>query len=127
MRSRTRAVLLAALALQTVAAASVALAATTSIKHVLLLSIDGFREVDLANCTAAGTCPNLVALSRHGITYTNASTTRPSDSFPGTLAEVTGGTPRTTGVYYDDTCEHGLWRAARGRSAHCVDRQTSGI
>lgn len=114
MRSTTITILLAALALLAVAAAPAALAAPTPIKHVLLLSIDGFREVDMANCGAAGTCPNLIALGRHGITYTNASTTRPSDSFPGTLAEVTGGTPRTTGVYYDDTFDRSLFPPASG-------------
>jgi len=117
VRSRTRTILFAALALQTVAAVPAALAAPAAplpIKHVLLLSIDGFRQVDFANCAAAGACPNLIALARHGITYTNASTTRPSDSFPGTIAEVTGGTPRTTGVYYDDTFDRSLFPPASG-------------
>ena len=114
MHSRTRTVLLAALLSQTIAGFPAALASPIGIKHVLLLSIDGFHEVDLANCSAAGSCPNLAALARNGITYTNASTTRPSDSFPGTLAEVTGGTPRTTGVYYDDTFDRSLFPPAAG-------------
>lgn len=114
VRSRTRTVLLAALALQTMTAGQEVPAAPAAIKHVLLLSIDGFHEVDLANCSAAGTCPHLTALARHGITYTDAATTRPSDSFPGTLAEVTGGTPRTTGVYYDDTFDRSLFPPASG-------------
>lgn len=114
MRSRTRTILLAVLIFHAFANAPGAFAAPPRIKHVLLLSIDGFHEVDLANCTDAGTCPNLAALARHGITYTNASTTRPSDSFPGTIAEVTGGTPRTTGVYYDDTFDRSLFPPASG-------------
>ncbi|MBV9551478.1 MAG: alkaline phosphatase family protein [Alphaproteobacteria bacterium] len=73
------------------------------IKHVLLISIDGFHAVDLATCTAAGTCPNLERLTDHGSTYTHASTTKPSDSFPGLLAQLTGGTSLTTGVFYDDS------------------------
>jgi hypothetical protein len=73
------------------------------IQHVLLISIDGFHAVDLANCTAAGTCPNLERLTDHGSTYNNASTTKPSDSFPGLLAQLTGGTAKTTGVFYDDS------------------------
>ena len=32
----------------------------------------------------------------------------PSDSFPGTLAMVTGGSPRSTGVYYDVTWDNDL-------------------
>lgn len=114
MHSRTRTVLLAALLFQTVGTSPAALAAPLGIKHVLLLSIDGFHEVDLANCSATDSCPNLAALARNGITYTDASTTRPSDSFPGTLAEVTGGTPRTTGVYYDDTFDRSLFPPASG-------------
>lgn len=73
------------------------------IEHVLLLSIDGFHAVDLANCTASGLCPNLERLTDHGTTYTNASTTKPSDSFPGLLAQLTGGTSKSTGVFYDDS------------------------
>lgn len=114
MHPRTRAILVAVLIIQTLAATPAACAAPLRIKHVLLLSIDGFHEVDFGNCSAAGTCPNLAALARHGVTYTNASTTRPSDSFPGTLAEVTGGTPRTTGVYYDDTFDRSLYPPASG-------------
>jgi len=74
-----------------------------SVEHVLLLSVDGLHAVDLEVCAAAGTCPNLAKLTRHGITYTNASTTKPSDSFPGLLAQVTGGTSKSTGVFYDDS------------------------
>ena len=40
--------------------------------------------------------------------YSAASTPVPSDSFPGMTAQVTGGNPGTTGVYYDDTYNHGL-------------------
>jgi predicted AlkP superfamily pyrophosphatase or phosphodiesterase len=73
------------------------------IEHVLLISVDGLHAVDVANCTASGLCPNLERLTDHGTTYTNASTTKPSDSFPGLLAPLTGGTPKTTGVFYDDS------------------------
>ncbi|HEX6462954.1 MAG TPA: alkaline phosphatase family protein, partial [Vicinamibacterales bacterium] len=33
--------------------------------------------------------------------YTRTSASRPSDSFPGLMALMTGGTPKSTGVYYD--------------------------
>lgn len=81
------------------------------IQHVLLISIDGFHAIDLANCTAAGTCPNLDRLADHGTTYTNASTTKPSDSFPGLLAQLTGGTSKTTGVFYDDSYDRTFFAA----------------
>lgn len=33
--------------------------------------------------------------------YTRTSTSRPSDSFPGLMALVTGGTPKSVGAFYD--------------------------
>src|ERR1700742_4096436 len=70
-------------------------------RHVLLISIDGMHALDLQNCTAAGTCPNLAALTENGISYTRTSTSKPSDSFPGLMAIVSGGTPKLVGAYYD--------------------------
>jgi hypothetical protein len=77
--------------------------------HVLLLSIDGFHQQDLVRWVRQNPNSTLAQLSRHGLTYTNASTTTPSDSFPGLLAQLTGGTPKTTGVYYDDSYDRTLY------------------
>src|ERR1700728_5183638 len=82
---------------------------TKHVKHVLLLSIDGMHAVDLYNCThgiegangGAPYCPNLAQLGRQGIKYVNVTSSKPSDSFPGLAALVTGGSPRSTGLYYD--------------------------
>jgi hypothetical protein len=71
------------------------------IKHVLLISVDGLHALDLTNYVAAHPDSTLASLSRHGVTYTNASTSTPSDSFPGLAALVTGGSPITTGFWYD--------------------------
>jgi hypothetical protein len=71
------------------------------IRHVLLISIDGMHALDYLNCVKAGTCPNLAALGQDGVDYVDASTSKPSDSFPGLMAIVTGGSPRTVGAYYD--------------------------
>src|SRR3984893_12195182 len=71
------------------------------IRHVLLLSIDGMHAVDYANCVASKTCPHLAELGETGENYTRTTTSRPSDSFPGLMALVTGGTPRTVGAFYD--------------------------
>ena len=70
-------------------------------KHVLLVSIDGFHALDLHNCIAAGTCSHLAALAGNGVDYLRTSTSKPSDSFPGITAIVSGGTPKLTGAYYD--------------------------
>ena len=69
--------------------------------HVLLISIDGMHAVDYENCVKANACPNLSALGRTGVNYTRTSTSRPSDSFPGLMALMTGGTPKSVGAFYD--------------------------
>jgi hypothetical protein len=79
------------------------------IKRVLLISVDGMHAVDFLNCAnGIGTanngkpfCPALAALGQTGINYVAANTSKPSDSFPGLTAIVTGGSPALTGVYYD--------------------------
>ncbi|HVH87716.1 MAG TPA: alkaline phosphatase family protein [Terriglobales bacterium] len=70
-------------------------------KRVLLISIDGMHAVDFENCASNNTCPNLAALAASGVTYTRASASKPSDSFPGLMNIVTGGTPKTHGAFYD--------------------------
>lgn len=79
------------------------------IKRVLLISVDGMHAVDFLNCAngISGAnhgepyCPALAALAKHGVNYVAASTSKPSDSFPGLTAIITGGSPALTGVYYD--------------------------
>src|SRR3984885_2467183 len=86
------------------------------IKHVLLLSIDGMHEVDFYNCAhgIAGAnggnpyCPNMAALGQTGITYVNTTSSKPSDSFPGMAALASGGTPKSTGLYYDVAYDRSL-------------------
>src|SRR5256885_6585651 len=69
--------------------------------HVVLLSIDGFHQLDLETYIAAHPNSTLAALVGRGTEYTNTTSSRPSDSFPGTLAMTTGGSPSSTGIYYD--------------------------
>jgi hypothetical protein len=71
--------------------------------HVLLVSVDGLHQSDLAGWVQEHPESNLGRLVDAGTTYSNASTSRPSDSFPGMLAPLTGGTPISTGVFYDDS------------------------
>src|SRR5215510_10150235 len=70
-------------------------------RHVLLISIDGMHALDYENCVTGGYCPTLAALGSTGINYTRTSASKPSDSFPGLMALVSGGTPRTVGAFYD--------------------------
>src|SRR3974390_1191389 len=88
----------------------------SSIKHVLLISIDGMHALDFNNCSqgAAGVnggaryCPNLAALATTGVNYTAANTSKPSDSFPGLMNIISGATPRLLGVYYDVAYDRSL-------------------
>ncbi len=80
-----------------------------NIKHVLLISVDGLHQQDLAHCLKAGTCPHLAKLASTGVNYTGAFTPGLSDSVPGLAALVTGGTPRTTGLVYDDVYDRTLY------------------
>jgi len=88
----------------------------SQIKHVLLISIDGMHAVDFKNCAQgiAGAnggqpyCPNLASLATTGVNYVAASTSKPSDSFPGLMTIVSGATPRTMGVYYDVAYDRSL-------------------
>ena len=113
----------------TIAAITVSLAASTHgyaqstpngsfgpAKHVLLLSIDGMHAVDFTNCAhgiqgvngGEPYCPNLASLGQSGVNYVAASTSKPSDSFPGLMSIVSGSTPKTMGVYYDVSYDRSL-------------------
>jgi hypothetical protein len=108
--SRTLRAGVSALVLVLSASAALAQSANSNpIQHVLLISIDGMHSLDFSNCSQGIStinngvpyCPQLAALSNHGVHYVHAYTPRPSDSFPGLTAIVTGGTPRSAGMYYD--------------------------
>jgi hypothetical protein len=71
------------------------------IKHVLLISVDGLHALDVANYVAAHPGSALAELSNHGVTFSNARTPANSDSFPGLLALITGGSPVSHGLFYD--------------------------
>jgi len=101
------------------------------IKHVLLISIDGMHAVDFENCAASNTCPTLAALGKTGVNYTRTSTSRPSDSFPGLMALVTGGSPRTVGAFYDVAYDRVLAppKTATGNglpAGNCIQGQING-
>src|SRR5215472_6253941 len=81
------------------------------IRHVLLISVDGLHQQDLTWYVRNNPHSVLAALTAHGVEYSNAETPFPSDSFPGMTGQVTGGNPRVTGIYYDDTWNHDVFTA----------------
>ncbi len=84
-----RSILCASAAAALAFGAGAASAADTSldshqVRHVLLISVDGMHALDLSNYIATHPDSTLAELSRHGVTYTNNST---SSSF-GFLSRV---------------------------------------
>src|SRR5450631_3589531 len=101
--------LLAAAALTACGGSSDSTSTVTSVSHVLLISVDGLHAQDVANCIAAKTCPTIALLAQTGVNYTNAYTPGLSDSFPGLAALVTGGSPKSTGLFYDASYDRTLY------------------
>src|SRR5580700_4511944 len=77
-------------------------------RHVLLISVDGLHQTDLAWYVEGHPASAMARLVKGGAEFTNAQTPVPSDSFPGMVAQVTGGNPSSTGIYYDDSFNHAL-------------------
>src|SRR5215467_11956088 len=83
----------------------------SGIRHVLLISVDGLHQQDLAWYVKHNPNSLLANLWHHGLEYKNAETPFPSDSSPGMYGQVTGGDPRVTGIYYDDVWNHDVFPA----------------
>jgi hypothetical protein len=106
---------LVALALASLLSLTASAQTNSKIQRVLLISIDGMHALDFANCAkgvpAYGNltyCPHLASLSATGVHYLQALTSKPSDSFPGLVAQITGGTPRSAGIFYDVSYDRAL-------------------
>jgi hypothetical protein len=93
----------------------------SQISHVLLISADGLHQSDLAWYVNKYPNSELAKLTNGGAAYSNARTPIPSDSFPGMVGQVTGGNPRTTGVYYDAEYNHNLLPAG---TTSCTGQKT---
>jgi hypothetical protein len=79
-----------------------------TIKHVMLISVDGLHQSDLDWYVANHPGSELAKLAGAGTEYTSAQTPVPSDSDPGMTGQMTGGNPKTTGVFYDVEYNHAL-------------------
>jgi hypothetical protein len=82
-----------------------------SIRHVLLISVDGMHQSDLEWYVARHPGSELAKLVHGGAVYSRNQTSDPSDSDPGGTALMTGGDPRATGVYYDVEYNHATYEA----------------
>jgi hypothetical protein len=77
-------------------------------QHVLLLTIDGLHALDLVNYVTSHPESAFAKLKRGGVMYNNASASKPSDSFPGIMAMITGGSPYSTGIFYEISYDRSL-------------------
>jgi hypothetical protein len=91
------------------------------IKHVLLISVDGMHQSDLAWYVAKHPHSELAKLTKAGREYTSAQTSNPSDSDPGGSAIMTGADPGVMGVYYDVEYSHAVDEAG----AKCTPGRTT--
>ena len=90
--------------------------APKKIRHVLLLSIDGMHAVDFYNCVhgVAGVnggnpyCPNLAALGRRRSIMWPPRHQSLRTPFPVWRRWLPGGSPKTTGLYYDVAYDRSL-------------------
>jgi Type I phosphodiesterase / nucleotide pyrophosphatase len=94
-----------------------------AIAHVLLISVDGLHQSDIEWYVLNHPGSELAKLVGGGAEYTGAHTPIPSDSFPGMTAQVTGGNPRATGIYYDDEYSHAVLPAG---TTSCHGQPTGG-
>ena len=98
-----------------------ALVATTAlfgddhnVRRVLVISIDGAHALDLALWVKTHPTSALGLLSQRGMNFTNASSTKPSDSIPATVGIFTGASPAVGGMYYDDAYHRGWFPPGSG-------------
>src|SRR5437868_10991571 len=77
--------------------------------HIFLLSVDGLHAQDVARYVKEYPASTLAKLVSQGVNYTRAACAEPADSFPGMLAIATGGSPASTGVYFDATYDRSLY------------------
>lgn len=103
---------------------AIALSATVSAndgdyKYVAIFSVDGLHSSDVGKYIALRSKSTIAALLKTGYEYNNAFTSAPSDSFPGSLNQFTGASPRTTGVWYDDTYDRTFFAPFSESKCHC--------
>jgi len=89
-------------------------------KYVALFSVDGLHGSDVEKYVALRPKSTIAQLLETGYEYTDAYTAAPSDSFPGSLFQFTGASPKTTGVWYDDAYDRSFYAPFSQSGTHCA-------
>jgi predicted AlkP superfamily pyrophosphatase or phosphodiesterase len=100
-------------------------AAPHSVQHVLVISVDGMHAVDAERFIATHPESALAAIAGHAVRYTTAATSRPSDSFPGVLSFLTGGSPASHDVFYDVSWDRTQWAPGAAKCTGTQGQQTT--
>jgi hypothetical protein len=104
---------------------SVATAASREVRHVLLISVDGLHAVDAERFIATHPDSALAEIASHAVRYTTAATSRPSDSFPGLISMITGGSPASADVFYDVSWDRSQWAPGPAGCTGAQGQQTT--
>ena len=78
-------------------------------ERVVFLAFDGMHQFDLERIIASNVNSSFAKLARHGIVYSNARTSAPSDSLPATASLFTGAAPRTHGIFWEQMFDRSLY------------------
>ncbi len=89
-------------------------------KYVALFSVDGLHGSDVEKYVALRPKSTIAQLLETGYEYTDAFTSAPSDSFPGSMFQFTGASPKTTGIWYDDAYDRTYYAPFSQSGTHCV-------
>lgn len=89
-------------------------------KYVALFSVDGLHASDVGKYVALRPKSTIAQLLETGYEYTDAFTSAPSDSFPGSMFQFTGASPKTTGVWYDDAYDRTFYASFSQSGTHCA-------
>ncbi|KAJ3034474.1 hypothetical protein HDV00_004997 [Rhizophlyctis rosea] len=89
-----------------------------AIKNVLMVSVDGMHEQDLTWYIKKHPKSAFNYLVNSGVHYSNGWTSFPSDSFPGLAGPMTGASPRTHGLWYDDHYDRTLYPPGSACKGH---------
>jgi len=100
-------------------------AAAAPVEHVLIISVDGLHSVDAERFIATHPESALAELAEHAVRYTTAATSRPSDSFPGVLSILTGGSPASADVFYDVSWDRTQWPPGPAKCTGTQGQQTT--
>ena len=96
-----------------------AVAATApAYQHVLLISVDGMHAGDLNYLLNQPGDTWFKRLAHHATVFPNTASSAPSDSFPGMIALVTGASPKTSDVFYDDSFDRTYFAAG----SNCIGK-----